>query len=116
MPTTTKEVIPVAQGATVAKRRPPAAGMGRVRGSLNKTTAALKGAILEAATLTGKDGKGKDGLIGYCQHLASNEPRAFAALLGKVLPMQMVDEQGRNMLPTRIIVTVVNNVRADTQS
>lgn len=69
--------------------KPPAAGSGRVKGTPNKTTAMLKDAILRAAEAAGSDKQGKDGLIGYCTFLATDEPKAFAQLLGKVLPMQI---------------------------
>jgi hypothetical protein len=69
-------------------------GAGRPKGSPNKTTALLKEAILAAAELHGNDGQGKDGLVGYCQHLASAEPRAFASLLGRVMPLQLTGENG----------------------
>lgn len=72
--------------------KPPNAGKGRKKGTPNKTTALLKEAILKAAELVGQDGMGKAGLVGYCQSLAVNEPRAFAGLLGKVLPMQVTGE------------------------
>lgn len=65
---------------------------GRTKGTPNKTTALLKEAILRAATLTGYDNHGKQGLVGYCRHLAENEPKAFAGLLGKVLPTQVTGE------------------------
>src|SRR5665213_2158251 len=70
-------------------RTPPNAGQGRPKGALNKTTSLLKEAILLAAEQRGSDGLGKDGLTGYCQFLADEQPRAFAQLLGKVLPMQV---------------------------
>lgn len=63
--------------------------MGRPKGAVNKTTAALKDAILLAAEATGEDKQGKNGLLGYCAFLAKEEPRAFATLLGKVLPTQI---------------------------
>jgi hypothetical protein len=49
----------------------------------------LKEAILEAATLLGQDGKGKDGLVGYLKMLAIKERAVYARLLEKVLPMQL---------------------------
>lgn len=73
-----------------AAPKPPAAGKGRVKGTPNKTTALLKDAILKAAEAAGSDTQGKGGLIGYCTFLATDEPKAFAQLLGKVLPMQVV--------------------------
>lgn len=65
------------------------AGKGRPKGSLNKNTALLKEAVLKAAELEGQDGAGKDGLTGYCRRLARDEPKAFAGLLGKILPTQV---------------------------
>lgn len=67
---------------------------GRTKGTPNKTTALLKEAILGAATKTGSDGNGDGGLMGYCSFLAKKEPKAFAQLLGKVLPMQLTGEDG----------------------
>lgn len=69
-------------------------GPGRAKGVPNKTTALLKEAIIAAAEAVGSDGKGKDKLTGYCTFLASSEPKAFAQLLGKVLPMQIAGEDG----------------------
>lgn len=67
---------------------------GRQKGTPNKTTAALKDAIITAAELVGKDGVGTDGLVGYLQHVASTDVKAFSGLLGKVLPMQLTGEDG----------------------
>ncbi|WP_338112061.1 hypothetical protein [Rhizobium changzhiense] len=65
-----------------------------MKGTPNKTTALLKDAIIKAAEATGSDKAGKDGLVGYCTFLAKDEPKAFAQLLGKVLPMQITGEDG----------------------
>jgi hypothetical protein len=70
-------------------------GHGRPKGVPNKTSGLLKEAILKAAGLTGHDKKGKQGLVGYCRFLAENEPKAFAGLLGKVLPTQVTGEDGK---------------------
>lgn len=69
-------------------------GPGRPKGSPNKTTALLKEAIIKAAEGVGSDGTGKGELTGYCEFLARTEPKAFAGLLGKVLPMQVTGEDG----------------------
>lgn len=79
---------------TQTKRKPSGAaamgaGPGRPKGSSNKTTTVLKDAILLAATSVGEDGKGKNGLTGYLILLAKAQPKAFATLLGRVLPMQI---------------------------
>lgn len=77
---------------TAGRPKPPSAGKGRVKGTPNKTTALLKDAIIKAAEATGEDLNGKEGLVGYCKFLAAKEPKAFAGLLGKVLPMQITGE------------------------
>ena len=65
------------------------AGQGRPRGAMNRTTTVLKEAILQAASDHGRDGNGADGLPGYLRHLAETEPRSYAGLLGKVLPLEV---------------------------
>jgi hypothetical protein len=53
---------------SAAKRRPPAAGKGRPKGSKNKTTALLKDAILMAANAAHKDS-----MVSYLQEQAINQ-------------------------------------------
>lgn len=60
---------------------------GRQKGTPNKTTALLKDAILKAAT-----GAGGGDMAAYLQQQAKDNPGPFMALLGKVLPMQVVGE------------------------
>jgi len=74
--------------------KPPNAGKGRKAGVPNKTTAALKDAILAAAAQSGGDLKGKGGLIGYLKRVADEDVKAFSGLLGKVLPLQITGEGG----------------------
>ncbi len=88
-----KEVKPA------AKRRPPAAGKGRKPGTQNKTTRLLREAILEAAEAVGRDGKGKEGLVGYLKRVADKDTKSFAMLLGKVLPMQVTGPGGAPLIP-----------------
>lgn len=69
-------------------RKPPAAGKGRPKGSVNKATKELKDMILQAL-----DGAGG---VEYLQARA-NDPKtaaAFLGLVGKVLPMQVTGEGG----------------------
>lgn len=87
-PDSTKEV------QAAAKRKPPAAGKGRKKGSVNKTTAVLKDAILLAAESVGEDGEGAGGLTGYLVRVAKTDVKAFSALLGRVLPLQVTGEGG----------------------
>ena len=72
----------VLQGA--AKRKPPAAGKGRPKGSQNKVTKALKDMILGALDDVG----GQD----YLQKQATENPQAFMTLIGKVLPLQIAGD------------------------
>lgn len=52
----------------------------------NKTTAALKDAILGAFKTVGGEN--------YLAGIAESDPRTFCMLLGKVLPMQVTGEDG----------------------
>lgn len=81
-------------------------GAGRKRGTLNKTTALLKDAILKAAEQAG--GKGRDGgLVGYLKIQAVESPGPFMALLGKVLPMQIAND-GSEAFKVAMEVSFVN--------
>lgn len=73
---------------TDSARKPPAAGKGRPKGAVNKTTALLKDAILMAATEAG----GEEGLVGYLKKQAEATPGPFLALVGKVLPLQVAGD------------------------
>ena len=53
------------------------------------TTRLLKEAILLAAELEGHDGRGKDELADFLRRVANEDIRAFAMLLGRVLPLQV---------------------------
>lgn len=81
--------------------KPPNAGKGRPKGALNKTTKALKDAILHAAEAVGYDGTGEDGLEGYLKQVAETDVKSFCTLLGKVLPMQVT---GENDGPVKLVV------------
>lgn len=64
---------------------------GRQKGTPNKHTALLKDAILKAAEQAG-DKLGKEGLVSYLEHQATENPGPFLGLLGKVLPMQIAGD------------------------
>ena len=66
--------------------KPPNAGKGRKAGSRNKTPAALKDAILHAFDEVG----GKS----YLAELARKDHKTFCALLGRILPRSLPDEEG----------------------
>ena len=58
---------------------------GRPKGSPNKIPALLKDALLEAAMRAG-DG---EGMVGYLEKQARENPNSFLTILGKVLPLQV---------------------------
>lgn len=69
-----------------AKRRPPAAGIGRKKGVPNKITADLKSMILGALS----DAGGQR----YLAEQAEKNPQAFMTLVGRVLPMTVSAGEG----------------------
>lgn len=78
---------------------------GRKKGSVNKTTALLKDAILKAAEAAG--GGGKEGMVNYLTQQATENPGPFMSLLGKVLPMQVEGPEGQPLV-SGIVVTIVD--------
>ena len=78
--------------AKIGKGKP---GPGRPKGLKNKTTTALKEAILQAASDVGFDGDGQDGLTGYLKAVAVKDQKAFCGLLGRVLPLQVAGTDGK---------------------
>lgn len=62
---------------------------GRVLNQLPKMPALLKECLLKSAELEGSDGEGKDGVIGMCRRIAKEDIRAYASLLGRVMPLQV---------------------------
>jgi len=72
---------------------------GRPKGVPTKVTSALKKAILVAGADAGEIVGAQyvaapDGLTKYLTHLALKEPRAFATLLGRVLPLEGPGDNG----------------------
>lgn len=68
------------------KRKPTGAaamgaGPGRPKGSANKTTTAIKEAVVEAFE--------KAGGVDYLVKLASADPKTFCGLVGRVIPLQV---------------------------
>lgn len=72
------------QVESVAKRRPPAAGMGRKPGSLNKTTAAVKETLMAAF-------EGVGGLKALIEWGKAN-PTPFYQTWAKLLPQEIKGE------------------------
>ena len=70
-------------------------GMGRPKGSVNKTTKTLKEALLASFETLG----GEEWLVS----LAESDPKAYASLLGRLVPSEIGLEVERN--DERIIIT-----------
>ena len=67
-----------------AKRKPPRAGKGRPRGSVNKTTKTLKEALLNSFETLGSEK--------WLVSLAESDPKAYASLLGRLVPSEISAE------------------------
>lgn len=77
--------------------RPPNAGKGRKAGVPNKLTTALKDMILQALSDAGG--------VEYLKAQAVDNPNAFLALIGRVLPLQVKEGGDDPRVPT-----VVNHI------
>ena len=69
--------------------QPPKSKRGRPKGSMNKFSRDLREDILEATERVGRDGKGKDGAVGYLMWLARAEPKSCAMLLRGMMPAEI---------------------------
>lgn len=84
--------------------KPPAAGNGRPKGALNKNTRLVKDMIMQALT--------KAGGIAYLTRQATENPKAFLPLVGKLLPLQVTGEGGGPVEIVEIRRVVVDPVKA----
>jgi hypothetical protein len=82
---------------------PPNAGNGRPKGAMNKTSALLKDAILQAAMAAG-GGKDHKALVAFLTQQAKENPTAFLTLLGKVLPLQVSCDPKNPLLVPQIVI------------
>tara|TARA_R100001086_G_scaffold211289_1_gene127189 strand:+ start:1743 stop:2027 length:285 start_codon:yes stop_codon:yes gene_type:complete len=64
-------------------------GAGRKKGGTNAVNKLIKDAVIEAAEIVGADGEGKDGLVGYLQKRAEDQPQAFMGMLSRIIPTQV---------------------------
>lgn len=82
-------------------RRPPNAGIGRVKGVPNKVTADIKAMIIGA--LEAKGGQA------YLEEQADKNPVAFMGLVAKVLPMTVAGDPNNPVFPSRIEIKLVGS-------
>lgn len=83
--------------------KPPRAGMGRPKGSKNKTTTAVKEMVLQAL--------GNVGGVKYLEEQAEANPTAFMTLVGKVIPLQVAGDEDNPLRTVHEIV--IRGVRSD---
>ena len=69
---------------------------GRPKGGRNKTTALGKDMVIKALEQAG----GVDYLVG----VSKDNPSAFCTLIGKVIPLNHISEDGTMLPPTTIII------------
>ena len=82
-------------------------GMGRLKGSVNRVSRDLKNGLIDAAIALGADGEGAGGLQGYLMYLGRSHPKAFAALLGKTIPLNVgLNADVRHCIGTVNIVSI----------
>lgn len=78
---------------------------GRAPGTPNKTTAAVKAALLEALELSHEEGS-----VGYFVHLAKNHPSVFGPIVSKLIPNEVVGDV--NLVHTLRIVDLSDQSRS----
>ena len=76
---------------------------GRKKGVTNKRTALLKDAVLVAA-----ERAGKGDIVAYLERQAEENPVAFLALLGRVLPLQLQNDRDTPVTITEVVHLVVD--------
>lgn len=84
---------------------------GRRKGGVSRPGMILKDAILYAAQKVGEDGKGLDGLVGYLTRIAKTDPRTYAALLARVIPLHVTATS-----TTEVTYRSVEEVKAELRS
>jgi hypothetical protein len=73
--------------------------------------AVLKDAILYAAQQVGEDGEGLDGLVGFLRSIAKKDPRTYASLLARVIPLQVTNNN-----TNEVVYRSVDEVKAELAS
>jgi len=81
------------------------------RGQSSRTTVVLKDAIIYAAQCVGEDGKGLDGLVGYLKSIAKRDPKTYASLLARVIPLHVTSTNS-----TEVTYRSVEEVKAELRS
>jgi hypothetical protein len=78
--------------------KPPAAGIGRKKGVPNKTTAAVKEMLRQALDEAGG--------VDYLKTQAVANPKAFLALIGKLIPLEVSASVGVGSLEELVTMSL----------
>lgn len=81
------------------------------RGGPHRTTEVLKDAIIYAAQSIGEDGQGLNGLVGFLRKVAREEPRTYAMLLAKIIPLQV-----QTTKTTEVTYRSIDEVKAELEA
>ena len=88
-------------------------GPGRDVGQVNRYTRVLKEAIIIAAEEHGRNGNGKDKLIGFMRKVIDEDLRTFCMLMGRAMPLQV---ETREDGPKEVIYATVDEVKREMAS
>lgn len=83
-------------------------GAGRKPGVPNKITAQLKDLILQSLS--------NQGGVKYLDTVAVLHPAVFVALLGRILPLQVTDGEGKALIPPSIAFVFAQQDGAENQT
>lgn len=78
-------------------------GAGRKKGSNGTINKLIRECVLRAAENVGRDGKGADGMVGYLEARAVDQPQAFMSMLGRIIPMQVEGTGDDGAITVKII-------------
>lgn len=97
------------QVTNTVTRKPPAAGKGRPKGAVNKTTRAAKDAIAQAAEALG----GAERLTEWAKEHPANERVFWGTIYPKLLPLQLTGEDGAPMQFEKVVREIVDPANKD---
>jgi hypothetical protein len=75
------------------------------RGATNRISRDIKAGMVNSAIEHGRDGKGKDGLDGFCSWLLLNDLKSWCSIFGRLVPLQI-----RGDMQVGVGITAVNIV------
>lgn len=99
--------LPAVEEKPKARKKPPAAGIGRPKGVPNKITRDLRAAIIKGTEIAGAKVGGKEDAATYFAWLAENNSTAHAGLVAKILPQAGPNDDGSHKVVHEIVRKIV---------